>query len=156
MMLADFQPVFLTPLSQTEPMERLVPRAPRPGKRRSDRVTSLLMNNLELFQSPMLSGDASSSSPNKRPCLKLQPSSSSVSSSPLFNDALERMRQKGMPPRSVIAPAKKRRSAPTLPEASARRGSNGSAEGPVVKHEMDRTPIRSPPVRSNSGLARCA
>jgi hypothetical protein len=163
MMIADFQPTLLTPLSHSEQLckDRLVvPRAPRAGKKRSERVNCLLMDNLELYHAPMLSGGASS----KRACLQLQPrlAESGTSSPSLLDDALERLCQKGIPmePRRGIVSAK-RRSKPTLPDTVARRmsGSNSSISeepSPVAKHETERTPIRSPIQRSDSGLARCA
>ena len=160
MMIADFHPTILTPLSHynEQHTERLVPRAPRPCKRRSERVTSLLMENLELFQSPVMASESDDVSPNKKLCLQLHPRMSESASSALFLDALERLRQKGstqLPHNVLLSP--KRRQAPRLPEAAARRESNSSSSDiSTTKVDMERTPIRAPPERSHSGLARCA
>jgi hypothetical protein len=160
MMIADFQPTLLSPLSHSEQlsMERLViPLAPRADRKRSERLNCLLLDNLELYHAPMLSATS-----NKRACLQLQPRLAHRASSSLLDDALERLRQKGIPmePRKVIL-SPKRRSKPTLPDTVARRASGSNSNiseeaSPVAKHDTERTPIHSPLQRSNSGLARCA
>ena len=147
-MIADFEPLFLSPLS-SEPRSSClqIPAPPSPRKRSSERVSSLLLDNLELFEAPLS---------NKQPRLSLQMQPTTAKSA-LMENALKRLREKAANKAAgpIVPVSPRARKAPTLPRRRSSAASD-SGESPVAKVEMDRTPIRSPPVRSNSGLARCA
>lgn len=163
------------------PSALLLPRPPSPRKRTSDRVSTLLLDNLELFDAPLISNSSS----NKAPRLELpfqNTNNANNNKSALMENALQRLREKAAVAASMTTTASvvsqqqhRQRRAPTLPErrpspssrrnndgidgsASSSSSSSSSSTNNSNKVDMDSpaTPIRSPPVRSNSGLARCA
>ena len=152
MMMTNFEPTLLSPLSEPSFGRLVLPHAPSPRKRSSDRVSTLLLDNLELLQAPLLTA-------NKAPRLEMQPT---TAKSALMENALKRMREKGEGKITPVAPATPRaRRAPRLPQRQPsptqhRTPERTSSTSSLPKVDMERTPIRSPPERSNSGLARCA
>lgn len=168
MTIAPFEPSLLSP-PVSRPCRGLhrMPAPPRPPTRTSRRVNELLLNNLELLSAPLSdqfpSLGETSDATAKPFVLRHQFSPSALPESQrAFQNALQRMRKRPLPGPIIIANPKVRR-APTLPTTAAVSSvDKEKAQAPVSPtpdrkdHEMDRTPIRGPPQRSNSGLARCA
>ena len=169
MTAAPFEPTLLSPpLSGSCHGLHSMPDPPRAPKRTSRRVNELLLDNLELLAAPLSDqfpslGETSDVTAAKPFVLRPQLSSSALPRSQLaFQDALQRMRKRPAPGPIIIANPKVRR-APILPTTTTSSVDKKKAHVPgspatpgIKEHEMERTPIRGPPQRSNSGLARCA
>ena len=158
-MTIDFEPTLLSPLSGSCNGPCHMPAPPRAVKKTSKRVNQLLLDNLELLSAPLgrPSLELPSLGGHSSLTFELEPQVSRPEDSNAFQSALRRMRERPAP-RLIIANPKSRRAAPTLP-SRAQAPEAAAAPTPLTdikEHEMDRTPIREPPQRSKSGLARCA
>jgi hypothetical protein len=150
------QEVYLSPTPSTGACENSFEPPPPPmALKSSGRVTQLFLErDLEPIRLPFASPLSAADGPTKPgtaqlPFLQMQPCGDQESS--LMNNALQRMRERQAhrtPLRTVVLhrPSGQRKH-PTLPTL------HPSSPKEV---EAARTPLRNPPERSNSGLARCA